>query len=376
MQGGVRKRGDSWYYYFEVGKVNGKRKKIERKAGNTKKEAQEALRQALNEFEKAGSIIDESDISVADYFDYWHKEYVMINCKHNTQIGYKSIIENHIKPALGIYRVRSLSPAVLQEFLNKKYRNGLSKNTLSGFYGVLSGALKMAVYPYGFRKENPMQYVSMPKYNGVKKDKNDLKVIPLDDFKRIIDRFPEGSSFYIPLQIAFHTGLRAAEVCGLTWDCVNLEKRSIKVEKIIIKKDREWVFGTPKTLSSNREIFIGNTLINILKKHRKNQMENKLEYGKHYIDSHFVCTKENGELVSPDSLKYLSRVVNYELMIPFNFHSLRHTHATMLLEAGANIKEIQERLGHSKLATTMDTYSHITSKLKQDSVDRFESMIK
>ena len=376
MQGGVRKRGDSWYYYFEAGKVGGKRKKIERKAGNTKKEAQDALRQALNEFEKAGSIIDESDISVADYFDYWHDQYVMINCKYNTQLGYKSIIENHIKPALGIYRVRSLSPAVLQEFLNKKYRNGLSKNTLAGFYGVLSGALKMAVYPYGFRKENPMQYVTMPKYNGVRKDKDDLKVIPLEDFKRIVDRFPEGSSFYIPLQIAFHTGLRASEVCGLTWDCVNLEKRSIKVEKIIIKKDREWVFGTPKTLSSNREIFIGDTLVNILKKHRKAQMENKLEYGKHYIKSHFVCTKENGELVSPDSLKYLSRVVNYELMILFNYHSLRHTHATMLLEAGANIKEIQERLGHSKLATTMDTYSHITSKLKQDSVDRFESMIK
>ncbi|AOY74716.1 site-specific integrase [Clostridium formicaceticum] len=376
MQGGVRKRGDSWYYFFEAGKVGGKRKKIERKGGNTKKEAQEALRQALNEFEKAGAVITESQLSVADYFDYWYKEYVLINCKYNTQQGYRNIIENHIKPTLGVYKVKSLSPAVLQEFLNKKYRDGFTKNTLAGFYGVLSGALKMAVYPYQFMKENPMQYVSMPKYDNTKKDKEDLKVIALEDFKRIIDRFPEGSSFYIPLQIAFHTGMRATEVCGLTWDCVNLEKRSIKVEKIVIKKDREWVFGTPKTLSSNREIFIGDTLVNILKKHRKAQMENKLEYGKHYIKSHFVCTKENGELVSPDSLKYLSRVVNYELMIPFNFHSLRHTHATMLLEAGANIKEIQERLGHSKLATTMDTYSHITNKLKQDSVDRFESIIK
>jgi len=376
MQGGVRKKGSTWYYYFDVGKVDGKRNKIERKGGKTKKEAQEALRTALMEFDQAGSVVNESELSVADYFDYWFKEYVLINCKYNTQQGYKRIIKNHIKPALGIYKLKSISPASLQEFLNKKYLNGFTKNTLSGFYGVLSGALKMAVYPYQFIKSNPMQYVNMPKYNNEKHDKDDHKIIALGDFKKMINRFPEGSSFYIPLQIAFHSGMRAAEVCGLTWDCVSFEKMTITVEKIIIKKEREWVFGTPKTVSSNREILIGNTLLNILKKHRKNQMENKLKYGSHYTDSNFVCTKENGELVSTDSLKYLSRVVNYELGINFNFHSLRHTHATMLLESGANIKDIQKRLGHSKIGTTMDTYSHVTQKLKQDSVDLFESMIK
>lgn len=71
----------------------------------------------------------------------------------------------------------------------------------------------------------------------------------------------------------------------------------------------------------------------------------------------------------------LSRVVNYELGINFNFHSLRHTHATMLLESGANIKDIQKRLSHSKLSTTMDTYSHVTNKMNEDSVNRFEQIL-
>lgn len=375
MQGGVRKRGDVWYYYFEAGKVDGKRKKVERKGGRTKKEALDSLRKALNEYEQCGSVIDENNMSVSDYLDYWYKEFVLINCKYNTQTGYKSIIENHIKPELGIYQLKSLSPAVLQEFINKKYRNGFTKNTLAGFYGVLSGSIKMAVYPYQFIKSNPMQYVSMPKYDEKKKDKEDYKIIKLDEFKRITERFPEKSSFYIPLQIAFHTGMRAAEVCGLTWDCVDLENKKIKIEKIIIYKDKEWVFGTPKTESSQREILIGKTLHDILKKHKKNQLENKLKYSRHYNESDFVCTKENGELVTTDSLKYLSRVVNYELGINFNFHSLRHTHATMMLEAGANMKDIQKRLGHSKLATTADTYSHITDKIQQDSVDKFESVL-
>jgi integrase len=80
-------------------------------------------------------------------------------------------------------------------------------------------------------------------------------------------------------------------------------------------------------------------------------------------------------LPTTDSLKYLSRVVNYELGIKYNFHSLRHTHATILLEGGALPKDIQERLGHSKISTTMDTYSHVTTKMKNDSVNILENII-
>ncbi|NFB93616.1 site-specific integrase [Clostridium botulinum] len=375
MKGSVRKKGNRWYYSFYTGTVDGKRKRIERAGGDTKKEAEKALRNALLEFEKAGSILNESNISVSDYFDYWHKEYVIINCKYNTQLYYRQIIDKHIKPALGIYKLKSLTPSVLQKFLNKKYLNGFAKNSVSNFYGVLSGALKMAVYPYQLIKENPMNYVNMPKYNNVKNDKNDLKVITLEQFNKIINRFPKGSSFHVPLYIGFNTGLRAAEVCGLTWNCINFDDRTLTVEKILLKKEREWIFGTPKTKSSNRTILIGKTLYNILKSHKKWQIENKLKYGKYYTHSNFICTKENGQLVTPDSLKYLSRVVNYELNISFSFHSLRHTHATMLLESGANIKDIQKRLGHSKLSTTMDTYSHVTKNLSEDSIARFESII-
>lgn len=112
-----------------------------------------------------------------------------------------------------------------------------------------------------------------------------------------------------------------------------------------------------------------------MKKYKITQNKNKLRYGEHYINSDFVCTKENGKPVTTDTLKYLSRVVNYELHIKFNFHCLRHTHATMLLEAGANIKDIQKRLGHNKLSTTMDTYSHVTDKMSNTTVNILESVL-
>jgi len=375
VQGGVRKRGDNWYYYFEAGKVNGKRKKIERKGGKSKKEAQIALRNAIAEFEQKGNPIVESNVSVADYFDYWFKNYVLINCKYNTQQYYRGIINNHIKPYFGSYKLKQITSKSLQEFLNKKFLDGFSKSSIANFNGVLQKAFRMAVDPYNFIKNNPASTIHIPKFDESVKD-NKLKIISRDDFEKIIDRFPEGSSFYIPLQIAFHTGMRASEVCGLTWDYVDFEKRIIKVRQIIVLKGSTIEFGTPKTSSSNRDILIGETLFNILKKHKDNQEKNKQYYKEHYISSNFVCTKENGQVITMNTLKYLSRVVNYELCINFNFHSLRHTHATMLLESGANPKDVQKRLGHNRISTTLDTYTHVTETMEKSTIDLFEKFLK
>lgn len=375
--GSVRKRGKKWSYYFDIGVVDGKRKRTEKGGFNTKKEAEQALRNALIDFENCGSIKSESDISVADYMDYWFNEYVMLNCKYNTQSYYKKIITNHINPFFGKFKLKSVNSAKLQEFFNLKYREGFSKNSLKNFYGVLSCAFRMAVSPYELIKNNSMVYVQLPKYKDTKNGNQDLKIITIEEFNTIVNRFPLGSSFYIPLQIAFHTGMRGGEVTALQWQDIDLSNKSITVKHTLINKGRGiFELSTPKTQSSFRTIAIGETLSNILKKHKIFQKENQLKYGEYYTQSNWICTKENGEHVTTDSIKYLSRVVNYELGINFNFHSLRHTHATMLLEAGANIKDIQQRLGHSKIATTLDTYSHVTEKMKLDTVNIFEKVIK
>lgn len=383
---GVYKRGNSWYYYFNTTKVGDTYKKICRKGGRTKVEAEKALRIALNEYEGTGSTKMDSNISVIDYFNYWLENHVKINLKLHTYNAYEVIVKKHISESLGAYKLKSLTPNILQEFLNSKKLNGYTKNAISNFYGVLSGGLRMAVHPYELIKENPMTYVSMPKFN-IKKSDEEIATLTMDEVNKILDRFPIGSHFYIVIQIAFYTGLRAGEVCGLTWDNIDFQNKTLTVEKSLLKRGAAWEFDTPKTDSSNRTIKIGDTLINILKHHKNWQKENQLRYGKHYNKTNYyfhdkiykttelVSTKENGELCSTDSLKYLSRVINYDLGINFHFHMFRHTHATMLLENGANFKDIQERLGHSRLATTMDTYSHVTNKMKQNTVDIFESLV-
>lgn len=87
-----------------------------------------------------------------------------------------------------------------------------------------------------------------------------------------------------------------------------------------------------------------------------------------------VCVRDDGSLITPDSFKYVCRVVHHELHLAFNYHSLRHTHATMLIEAGADLKDVQERLGHSNIQTTMNKYVHNTDEMQNRTVELFEQI--
>lgn len=372
MKGGVRKRSNKWYYYFDLGIVEGKRKKVERVGGNTKKEAEKALREALNEYENSGVVFEESNTSVSDYLDFWYKEYVLLNCKYNTQESYRINIEKHIKPNLGAYKVKALTPAILQNFINKKYKENYSQNTLQVLKNILHRSLKSAVYPYKHIRENPMQYVNIPKTKS-KTTTNKVKTITLDEFNQILNIFPQDSFQRIVLLIGFYTGMRRGEIIALTWDDINLNDKTITVKHTLIKK-KNGIFelSQPKTESSCRIIFTGDTLIRVLKEHKLHQKKMKLKYGEFYLDSNWVCTKENGQQVNSYTLDTIVKQIRKALQNDFYFHCLRHTHATLLLENGANIKDIQNRLGHSQLSTTMDTYSHVTEKMKNETVDIFE----
>lgn len=159
----------------------------------------------------------------------------------------------------------------------------------------------------------------MPKMDH--KNKDSLKIIAIDDFKTLIERFPFGSSFFVPLQIGFNTGMRAGEVCALKWDDIDIDLGIIFIRHTLIEKGKGiYDLGTPKTKSSTKETHNGESLVKVLRKHRKTQKENKLLYGSHYRDSLFVCTKENGDHVTTGSLRYLNRVSNFEIGIVFNFH--------------------------------------------------------
>lgn len=236
MKGGTRKIGNKWYYYFDAGKVNGKRNKIERVGGKTKKEAEVALAKAINEYNNAGQVFEPNEITVSDYLDFWFDNYCKMNLKYNTQVGYLQIIENHLKPTFGIYKLKALNSASIQEYANALKLKGLAKSSVVGIISTLSGALNYAVEPLHYIQYNPCDRIKYPKYERPK-NKEVRFVIQPDEFTTITERFPAESQFYIPLMIGYYTGLRISEAFALTWDDINLYDHTLTVNKITVKRN-------------------------------------------------------------------------------------------------------------------------------------------
>lgn len=411
----------NWEYRFEAAKIDGKRKHISKAGFRTKKDAEVAGTKAMAEYNNAGLRFEPSEISFADYLDYWFDNYVKLSCKYNTQLAYNQIIEQHLKPALGHYKLKSLTPMIMQEYVNDKFVSGLKKSTVVGIMGVLSGSLKYAVTPAQLLQSSPAEYIKYPKVNTERAEVN-RTVISIEDFKKMLERFETGNPFRYALLIGFYTGLRIGEVYGLTWDDIDFEEKTLDVTKIVYKRNygvdvravmkqkgkREeksaWYFGDTKTKASVRKIKIGDTLIKELREYKKFQIEQQLIYGEYYTQifkkeekdekgntifrlveveksvpvalpkANLIMRKENGQYSSTDSFKYAARVIHYDLGIKFNFHSLRHTHATKLIESGVSPKAVQARLGHERIETTLQTYTHNTEAMEQAAVDVFENV--
>ncbi|MBR4932609.1 MAG: site-specific integrase, partial [Alphaproteobacteria bacterium] len=288
----------NWEYRFEAAKIDGKRKSISKAGFKTKKEAEIAGTKAMAEYNNAGLKFEPSDMSFADYLDYWFDNYVKMSCKYSTQLNYSQIIDNHLKPALGMYKLRSLTPLMIQEYVNQKFIAGLKKNTLSGIMGVLSGSLKYAVVPAKLLQSSPAEYVKYPKLSAERSEVN-RTIISVDDFNRMMERFPKGSPYRYALLIGFYTGLRIGEVYALTWDDIDFKEKTLDVNKLVYKRiygvdirevmkqkgKREeksaWYFGETKTAASVRKIKIGDTLINELREYRKMQLEYQMQYGEY-----------------------------------------------------------------------------------------------
>lgn len=414
----------NWEYRFEAAKIDGKRKHISKAGFKTKKEAEIAGTKALAEYNNAGLKFEPTEISVADYLDYWLKNYCQMNVADSTMTAYRNIINNHFKPRIGHYKLKAVNTLVLQEMVNDIYVNrGFTKSFMKNILKVMKGAFKYAKVTAKLIQVNPADDVKLPNMPS-NADTEKIIILTKENVNRILDRFKDSPATYYAILTSYYTGLRVSEVYGLTWDCVDFENKKITVNKICKKIEKDgkvsdrgekrgirgksttrWFFGACKTTSSYRTIDIGDTLLNALKEYKTWQEQNEAEYGdlytKHYLkpektetnrnvdriismrDLEFeiplertypVFIKENGEFRGVDTVRYATKVITYELGIDFNFHALRHTHATMLIEANVPVKAVSDRLGHGNVRTTLETYVHVTERMKNEAVDKFEAM--
>nr|DAV56285.1 MAG TPA: Integrase [Caudoviricetes sp.] len=369
---GTRKRGDRWQYYFEGAKVNGKRKQIVKSGFRTKKEAYAEGVKALAEYEGGSSPKAPQTLSVNDYLDQWIGLYVDANLRLSTKRNYVNTINRNIRPRIGGYRLSSVTPAVVQGVLNELQKEGKSASYITLVRVVMRSAFAYAVNPLGYIKDNPAASAKTPKNTPKPKTR---RVMSREEMDRILERF-DGTGFRLPVLIAYHAGLRIGEVYGLTWDDIDLQAGTVSVRKQLKQYKRKWYFSEPKNDASIRTVLVGKTLVEALREELELQRAERADLGEYYQDTrNLVNAKRGGGFYTPNSFTYASRIIRFELGISdFDFHSIRHTHATMLIEAGANIKDVSARLGHSRVETTLQIYTHQTESMSEMTVDIFERL--
>ena len=421
----ITNRGDkkkpSWQYRFELAKVDGKRKYASKSGFKTKEEAEKAGNLALAEYLRAGKHFEPSEMSVADYLDYWINNYCVVNLADNTVSTYKNIVKNHLKPRIGHFMLKTIDVMTLQNMINDIYlQKGFTKKFLQNILKVCKGAFGYAAYTAKLIPYNIAEPVRLPKFE----PKNDkLKILSKEQMEAVLDRFRNSPYQFYPLLIGYYTGMRVGEVFGLTWDDVDLENGIIHVRQQCKSKDKDalagrkpqkgkainrWYLGALKNNCSYRSIKIGDELLNALVAYKELQDKAEAEYGefytKHYLKEEklangrtehriisqtdetgicpyprvkLVCVKESGEFRGTIPAKYVGKVARTEMGFEdFHFHMLRHTHATVLVSNTdeLQIKDVSERLGHSSIKTTMDTYVSNTDEMRVKSMEVFEKV--
>lgn len=372
MKGYFRKRGDKWSFTIDVGRdpSTGKRTQKTKGGFKTKKEAQAACAELIAELTK-GVYVDAKDLIFKDIMEEW-LELSKVRVKDTTYKNYFRAVDTRIIPALGQMKVKDINHATIQKYISELIDEGCSPRYIEYLFTIINGAVEHAVKTERLVK-NPLQYVEVPRPR--RRTHTTWEVEEINRFLHFA-KF-DNPIYFVSLKIAIHTGMRRGEVLGLRWSDVNLKEQKISVTQSLIYDDEGFRFSDLKTKSSKRLISIDDDLTAELKQYKAQQNQFKLALGSEYHDLDLVCCREDGKPIYPRTLaQHFENVIKKAGVPKIRLHDLRHTHATILLKLGENPKVVSERLGHSTVTMTLDTYSHVTPDMQKVTADKFGTALK
>src|SRR5690349_1140032 len=374
MAGQIIKRGEkTWVVRIFQGRdENGKRRYVNKTIHGTKKSAEKYLTAKLRD-KDLGINIDPASESLAKYLDKWLETSVKPRVRARTYDDYASLMNRYVREPLGAIKLADLRPVDIQKLYQSMQERDLSSRVVRYTHAVLSSALKQAV-KWDMLHRNPANAVDLPRVV-----RREMKAMSPVEASRFLESV-KGTRQYALFNFALTTGMRPQEYLGLKWSDIDLERGSATVQRAIVWKREKgggWSFAEPKTARSRRTIPLPASTVKALIEHKRQQGIERLRLGSDWQDHGLVFPTSIGTPYTLSSLtnKWFKPALVKAELAGFNLYSLRHTHATLLLSSGENPKVASERLGHSTIVLTLDTYSHVLPDMQQQAAERIENLL-
>ena len=356
--------------YVGIDPLTGKQVSTRRRGFSSSKEAELELARINLAVAEGKFKIKETPRTFKEIAEIWLPNYKS-TVEEVTYTGTKSILKLHVYPDIGDKKIDKIDVTYAQKMVNKWAEE--SPLSFKRFKNYTSKILDYAVN-IGLIDDNPMKKVLVPR---TEKQKNYTNFYTRDELLKFLElaKQYDPDKVYTFFRLLAFSGMRKGEAYALTWDDLDFEKNMIDINKSLARGENKTVYvSPPKNKSSIRKISMDKETMNILKRWKLTQKQQLLAFG-------YPSKREGQTLFTTDENEYYQptmdatwRKVIYKLDPKFkkiNTHEFRHTHASLLFEAGVSIKEVQDRLGHSDITTTMNIYAHVTEAKRDEAADKF-----
>lgn len=360
--------------YLGTDPNTGKRVRVTRRGFDSEKEAQLEYARLLLEQDAGNDLGRVNRQKFKEVYKEWFEVY-KVTVKESTVRSTMTFFERYILPAFGDMYIDQIRLQHVQEAINR-WSKVHSKASIIKNY--TSHVFKHAIRVHGSIEKNPCDYVRMPKRpqhpDREEPERNFYTVEELRAFLEIL-RERKSRLWYTYFQLLAYTGLRRGEALALRWGDIDLAGHSLSVKRTLATGlEHKTIISTPKSLTSKRTIALDPGTVSVLKQWRVDQMEQWGALGFKTAGKEqpvFSSVKSNEFLSLSQPGHELDRITRQHGLRRITPHGFRHTHCSILFEAGASIKEVQERLGHTDVHTTMNIYAHVSPRKKDETAQRF-----
>lgn len=365
----IRKRNSNYNVYVEyIDEDTGKLKQKSQGKYSNKKDAEKHLIDLKNSINNNKYIINKDITFVERCRMYMNDE--SKGFSPTTVSSRDSILKTNIETFFGDIKLTNVNPSMLQAFANHIYKNytqSSAKSRVSFVKAVLNESYRLREI-----NENPTNFIKTPKSSVP--DKQVADAYARDEVKLILDKL-EGEQIEIPILLMLTLGLRTGEVCGLRWSDIDFKDNTISINQILVYVTGKGIlFKEPKTKGSKRTLSAPVELMNKLKKwkvqHNKYKLEDLLIY-EDIICLNNSLTPYTEKILLPSWYRFLER----NNIRKIRLHDLRHTHATMLILSGTDMKTVSNRLGHTDIKITMNTYSHVLEEMDKKASENISNIL-